>query len=140
MDATSGEKVPSFTADALIKQAMQLQPGTAIENAVWLMGGDAYFRQDKNRKVLRVTFADKQRTSYYIDEATARILGSQDSGSRVYRWLFNGLHRMDIPPLGERLLARRIAIFTLSAGGILLTIAGLVLAWRRIRRSISTLA
>jgi len=138
VDASSGGKIPSFTADALIKQAMLLRPGTAIENTVWLTEGDAYFRQDKNRKVLRVTFADKQRTSYYIDEATARILGSQDSGSRVYRWLFNGLHRMDIPPLGDRLLARRIVIFTLSAGGILLTIAGLVLAWRRIRRSIST--
>ena len=84
--------------------------------------------------MLRIAFADALNTTYYVDARTTKILASQDSNSRIYRWLFNGLHRMDIPPLTDRLLARRITIFILSTGGVLLTVAGIVLGWRRVRR------
>ena len=84
--------------------------------------------------MLRITFSDASKTSYDINAQTTEILASQDSNSRVYRWLFNGLHRMDIPPLGDNLLARRITIFVLSAGGILLTVTVILLGWRRLRR------
>ncbi|MBC7698278.1 MAG: PepSY domain-containing protein [Bacteroidia bacterium] len=136
IDIESAKQVPPFSSATLQLQAKQLQKNAAIVSADWLTNGDVYFHQDaqKTPKVLRVTFSDSLKTSYYINAQTTEILASQDSNSRVYRWLFNGLHRMDISPLGDNLLARRITIFVLSTGGILLTVAGIVLGWRRLCR------
>lgn len=132
----SGQQVAPFSSTTLQLQAKQLQKNAEIASADWLTNGDLYFHQNMQKipNVLRITFSDPLKTSYYIDAQTTEILASQDSNSRVYRWLFYGLHRMDIPPLGDKLLARRICIFVLSAGGITLTVAGLVLGWRRLRR------
>ena len=132
----SAKQVPPFSSATLQLQAKQLQTNAAIDSADWLTNGDVYFHQEaqKKPKVLRIMFSDSLKTSYYINAQTTEILTSQDSNSRVYRWLFNGLHRMDIPSLGDNLLARRITIFVLSAGGILLTVAGIALGWRRLRR------
>jgi len=136
IDPQSGVPVTSFSAAVLQAQASKLGAYGAVASAHWLSNGDLYFNQDAQitPKVLRIAFADALNTTYYVDARTTKILASQDSNSRIYRWLFNGLHRMDIPPLGDRLLARRITIFILSAGGVLLTVAGIVLGWRRVRR------
>lgn len=136
VDRQSGVPVAGFSAAILQAQAAKLALHAQITSAHWLTSGDLYFNQDaqKTPRVLRVAFADALNTTFYIDARTSKILASQDSYSRTYRWLFNGLHRIDIPPLGDRLLARRITIFVLSAGGVLLTLAGIVLGWRRVRR------
>jgi len=136
LDSESGVPVTLFSAAVLQAQASKLGTYGALASAQWLSNGDLYFNQDAQTtpKVLRIAFADALNTTYYVDARTTKILASQDSNSRVYRWLFNGLHRMDIPPLTDRLLARRITIFILSAGGVLLTVAGIVLGWRRVRR------
>lgn len=136
VDTQSGMVVAPFSAAVLQAQASKLGSYGVVDSARWLTNGDLYFKQDAQQTplVLRITFADALSTTYYVDARTTKILTSQDSHSRVYRWLFNGLHRMDIPPLTDRLLARRITIFILSAGGVLLTVAGIVLGWRRVRR------
>lgn len=134
--AQLGKQVAPFSSATLQLQAKQLQTNAVIDSADWLINGDLYFHQDtqKTPKVLRLSFSDSLKTSYYINAQTTEILASQNSNSRIYRWLFNGLHCMDIPPLGDKLLARRITIFILSAGGIALTVAGIVLGWRRLSR------
>lgn len=136
VDSQSGMAAALFPAAILQAQANKLGVHGAIASAHWLTNGDSYFNQNVQKipKVLRIAFTDSLNTTYYINARTTKILASQDSYSRIYRWLFNGLHRIDIPPLGDRLLARRITIFVLSAGGVLLTIAGIVLGWRRVRR------
>lgn len=136
INSQSGGPVASFSADILQLQASKLGVYGTIDSVHWLTNGDLYFYQDAQKipKVLRIAFTDTLNTTYYVDARTTKILASQDNCSRIYRWLFNGLHRMDIPPLSDRLLARRITIFILSAGGVLLTIAGIVLGWRRVRR------
>jgi len=136
IDSQSGVPVTLFSAAVLQAQASKFGTYGAVASAHWLTNGDLYFNQDAQTtpKVLRIAFADALNTTYYVDAHTTKILASQDSNSRIYRWLFNGLHRMDIPPLTDRLLARRVTIFILSAGGVLLTVAGIVLGWRRVRR------
>jgi len=132
----SNKKIAPFSAAILQLQAKQLQRKSVITSADFLTSGDLYFHQDAQRipQVLRVTFSDSLKTSYYINVQTTEILASQNNNSRLYRWLFNGLHCMDVPPLDDKLLARRITIFILSTGGITLTVAGIVLGWRRLRR------
>ncbi|HEY0843135.1 PepSY domain-containing protein [Methylotenera sp.] len=136
IDSQSGLPVAPFSAAVMQAQASKLGAYGAVASAHWLSNGDLYFKQDAQTtpQVLRIAFADALNTTYYVDARTTKILASQDSNSRIYRWLFNGLHRMDIPPLTDRLLARRITIFILSTGGVLLTVAGIVLGWRRVRR------
>lgn len=138
INSQTGTLVLPFIAASLQLQASKLGVDGVIASVRWLSDGDLYFHQDAQQtpKVLRIAFTDALNTTYYIDARTAKILASQDSSSRIYRWLFDGLHRLDVPPLWDKLLARRVAIFTLSAGGILLTVAGLVLGWRRVRRKL----
>jgi len=84
--------------------------------------------------VLRMQFNDTNRTSYYINANTSNIVATYDDKSRLYRWFFHGLHRLDIPPLSDFELPRQLVIFALSGLGIILSLAGLIIGFRRLQR------
>lgn len=137
LHAGDGQAVGPITTAQLQLQAVKLQPAANLFSTAWLPQGDLYYRAGRGRALWpawRVDFSDEKQTSYYINPQTAQIVHSEDRHSRAYRWLFSGLHQLDVPPLTEHLQARRASVFALSVGGILLVMAGLVLAWRRIRR------
>lgn len=83
---------------------------------------------------LRVDFADPDRTRVYIDLNTGQIGASLSRQERAGRWLFYFLHSWDTPGLlGTQALRDAVLIF-LSLGGIVVSAAGTVIAWRRLRR------
>ena len=84
--------------------------------------------------VVRVTFADRDHTAVYLDPQNGLISMRQTTGSRVNRWLYNGLHSLDFPFLYYRRPSWDLVLIVLSAGGIALTIATMVPALRRLRR------
>lgn len=47
--------------------------------------------------VLFFRLGDREHSMYYVDPKTARIVQSYDSRSRWIRWLYQGLHSMDLP-------------------------------------------
>ncbi|HBB78667.1 MAG TPA: sodium:proline symporter, partial [Pseudomonas sp.] len=52
---------------------------------------------------------------------------------RVERWLFNLLHSWDWLPLLERPRLREALMLAFSLGGLLISLSGVVLGWRRLR-------
>lgn len=83
---------------------------------------------------LRIDFADPQQTWVYIDLTTGMVSASLSRPQRAGRWLFYFLHSWDTPALLASRPLRNMALITLSLGGILVSAAGTVIAWRRLRR------
>jgi PepSY-associated TM region len=71
-------------------------------------------------------------TWYEIDGATGALLNRLDPSRRAYRWLFNGLHRLDFPALQSCPLLRTIIVVALCLCGLAFSLSGAVLAWRRL--------
>ncbi|MDP4025446.1 PepSY domain-containing protein [Methylobacterium sp. NEAU 140] len=95
---------------------------------------DAYWHGGRTLPVLRARFADPEATWFHIDPATGEILDRLDRSGRAYRWLFDGLHTLDLGPLSWRPTLRKTLIWILSALGLATAISGTVIGWRRLRR------
>ena len=94
----------------------------------------------RNRLPLPVIFVqlnDKESSSYYVDPKTARIVQSYNSYSRRNRWLYHGLHSIDLPWLYKHRPAWDIVVLALMLGGTSLCITSLILAWRVLRRKMA---
>ena len=90
---------------------------------------------DKPLPVLRVDFADAERTSLYIDPADGRLLAKFDTSRRVYRWLYSAVHHWDFGWFRNHWLWWGWMGVWISFG-VALSASAVVLAWRRLRRSL----
>jgi uncharacterized iron-regulated membrane protein len=137
-----GQVLPAGLDEARLRAAAQsLQPQARIVAAGWLHEPDLHYyalrHQQRSFPVYRVAF-DAQAGSgglvYYLDPRTARVALRLDEAGRWNRWLFNALHRWDLPPLMALPLARDALVIALSLLGLGLSGAGLVLGVRRLRK------
>jgi PepSY-associated TM region len=72
---------------------------------------------------------------YDIDAANGALAQKTDSSRRAYRWLYGALHRLDFPALAARPMLRTVVIVPLCTIGFLFSLTGIVIGWRRLRRS-----
>ncbi len=84
--------------------------------------------------MLRIRFDDAPATWVQLDPHTGAVLDVLDRNRRLARWLFNLLHSWDLPWLLERPRLREAVLIGFSLGGLLISLSGIVLGWRRIRR------
>lgn len=82
--------------------------------------------------ILRVVYGDPQASWVHLDPHTGALLSRNDSGRRTGRWLFALLHSWDWLPLLNRRPLWDVVMIVLSAGGILLSVTGVVIGWRRL--------
>jgi PepSY-associated TM region len=68
-----------------------------------------------------------------IDASNGVLLHKLDASQRAYRWLYEALHTFDIPALTSRPALRTTLIVGLCGCGFVLSITGVVIAWRRLR-------
>jgi uncharacterized iron-regulated membrane protein len=129
-----------FTEKELLERAASLLPSARIAQADWLTDYDAYWyaRENLGRirvlPALRVRFDDADATWFHIDPATGQVLDRLTRANRVQRWLYNGLHSLDIGILLRNRPAWDIVVIALSLAGLVLSITGVVVAWQRLRR------
>jgi hypothetical protein len=101
---------------------------------------DLYYL-DRNRErplpVILAQLTDGEKTRYYIDPKTARVVGSYDSRNWVNRWLYTGLHSLNFPWLYNYRPLWDIVVITLMLGGTALCVTSLVLAWRVLGRTLA---
>jgi hypothetical protein len=90
--------------------------------------------QQRPLPVLRIQFDDPAETWLHVDVITGEIAGQSTASSRTYRWLFNFLHDFDLPWLLDRRPLRDPLMWLLLALGTGMSISGIVIGWRRIRR------
>jgi hypothetical protein len=126
-----------FDDRAIESAAQDAMRGTAIVEAVWLREYDSYYYDRRDGRlqlpVLRVKFADPQRTWLYLDPARGAIVRKEERLTRVNRWLYHGFHSLDFPFLYARRPLWDVVMIVLSLGGLASAVTSIVPAWRRIR-------
>ena len=93
-----------------------------------MMGGSG-----RRLPVLKLEYGDTGNTWAYIDVHTGQPELTVDRAQRLGRWLFSFLHSWDISPMLAGGWLREALLVILSAGGMALSVSGIVIAWRRVR-------
>lgn len=135
---TAGTAHELLSQDAIMAR-MHAATGREPESVAILGAYDSYYYDRETGDgpvrplpVLRVEYADPARTVFYVDPLTGDIVYRSHQRSRLYRWLYNGLHSLDFGAFYRaRPLWDVVTLFLLS-GGTVLTLLGTVLAWRRL--------
>ncbi|WP_428509321.1 PepSY domain-containing protein [Roseateles sp.] len=134
--APGGQVLPQGLSEAQLRAAAQaMRPQQPLVQAQWLHEADLHYyplrHHPRDFPVYRLQYQDG--LLLYLDPRSARIALRVDAAGRWNRWLFNALHRWDLPPLHGLTLARDALVIALSLAGLALTAAGTVLGWRRLR-------
>jgi hypothetical protein len=122
---------------AISAAAAKLVPGARIGQVERLSAPDAYWYDVGSLPqlpVLRVRFDDAAGTWVHLDPATGAILGEIDRRGRLYRWLFDFLHKWDLNGLTLNRPAWDVVLWVLSLLGIVISISGIRIGWVRLTR------
>ena len=120
------------------KQVAQVVAGAVpVAEGRLLAEYDAYYldrRRERPLPVVRVRLRDARNSLFYIDPRSARIVGRYASDSWISRWLYHGLHSINLPWLYRWRPAWDMVVLALMAGGTALSVTGVILAWHVLRR------
>ena len=98
---------------------------------------DAYYfshhRDIVTLPVYRTVASDAEHTRYYIDASSGALVGIMDGNSRWYRWLHEGLHRMDFTPLLRTRPLWDVIMWVLMSAVATICCTGAILGIRRLR-------
>jgi uncharacterized iron-regulated membrane protein len=128
-----------FSVESLVSRLRTAVPDAPILETTLLPDYDSYYYSRGRQTplpVLRVKFADPDRTWVYIDPEMSQLLASVHRFSRVERWLFNGLHSLDFPFWYNKRPVWDIGMILLCLGGIASSGIGLWVGINRARRSL----
>lgn len=87
-------------------------------------------------RALFVELNDRVHSRLYIDPVTARVVGDYSSDQWVERWLYHGLHWINVPWLYDQRPAWDIVVLALMLGGAALSITSVAIGWSFIRRKV----
>jgi len=133
LPAAGGRASSEFSREqilAVVRTAMDQAP---IREVRVVTQYEAYYLDRHHQRPLPALFIqlnDKERSMYYIDPKTARVVEAYDAGSRWNRWLYHGLHSLNFPWLYEHRPVWDILMLVLLAGGTWLCITSMILAWQ----------
>lgn len=88
-------------------------------------------KYEKRLPVLRIKDGD---TWTYIDLATGQQVMKTDKGARIERWLYHGLHSLDFKFLVYKRPLWDIILWILLSGGTMVSITGLALTCKWLKR------
>ncbi|MBI2189232.1 MAG: PepSY domain-containing protein [Acidobacteria bacterium] len=132
---------PRFGRESMLEIAHEVMPGVPLHDALWLQAYDAHYydlRGGRPLPVLRVRFADAARTWLYLDPARGAIVQKMDDTRRLRRWLYQGLHSLDVPFLYYKRPLWDVVVIVLSIGGVALSATTLLPGFRRLRRRVAS--
>lgn len=126
-----------FDRQELLAAAARAMPGAEVLGVDRLTEYDAYYGDRRDGRTalpaLRVRFNDRHRTWLYLDPALGRIVHREQRWSRIDRWLYRGLHRLDFPGFYSRRPLWDIVVIVLLTGGLFSSVSSLAPAARRLR-------
>ena len=127
-----------------IDTAGQILPPPDMARAATLLGGgpaalldkgDTYYFESRSRTApLPVYRIVAGKIRYYLDPLSGAILRTSDSDDRWYRWLHEGLHRLDFTPTLRSGAFRALVMLPLLLGATLVCGTGAWLGLRRLFR------
>jgi len=134
--ADSGK--PTGLSTRVLREAAQtIMPAASIVAADVLTREHVYWYSHHRKRplpILEVVFDDPNGTWLYIDPATGELAGLIDRSARANRWLYKFLHDYDLPVLLRNQPARDGLVWLLSIAGLIISISGVVVGWRTLKR------
>jgi hypothetical protein len=115
-------------------------PDAPIVGSAFLTEYDTYYYSRDAQAplpVLRVQLGDADKTWVYVDPEVGTIVGQANRFNRIERWLYNGLHTLDFSFLYYNRPVWDFAVIVLTLGGAVLSGIGLMLGFKRLRRSVN---
>jgi uncharacterized iron-regulated membrane protein len=98
---------------------------------------DYYFSHHRDTVPLplyRFVLRDGSETRYYLDAVSGELLAKMDRGARGYRWLHEGLHRMDFTAAVRGRPQWDLLMLLLMSGVTVVCVTGTYLGYRRLLR------
>lgn len=138
-----GAKVDGFDRQEIIDLVKRTLSDSKIADITIIDQYDLYYL-DRTRQrplpVIRVLMNDEDRTRYYIDPKSARVVTTYNDRNWVNRWLYTGLHSLNFPFLYNHRPLWDIVVISFMVGGTALCVTSLVLAWRVLGRKLRRIA
>ena len=128
-----------FHPESLVERVLAPNPELKILEATILEDYDSYYYAFERRAplpVLRIKFDDPESTWLYIDPQMSQLVGRAHRRERIQRWIYHGFHSLDFSFWYYNRPAWDIGVIVLSLGGTLLSVIGLVIAWKRVWRAV----
>ncbi|PYU28846.1 MAG: hypothetical protein DMG32_01800, partial [Acidobacteria bacterium] len=135
-----GQPAAEFDRDRIIAALEKAAQPLALTEVRLVTKYEAYYLDRNNQLPLPAIFVqlnDRAHSMYYVDPKTARIVQSYNSNSRWNRWLYHGLHSLNLPWLYKYRPAWDIAVILLLLGGSSLSVTALILAWNVLWRKLA---
>lgn len=133
----TGAPAVEFDRAELVALVTKASQPVGLADARFLTEYDSHYLDRHHELPLPVLFVrmkDAQRSSFYIDPGNGRIVGSYSSGRWPERWLYHGLHSINLPWLYKHRPAWDIVVLFLMLGGTSLCMTSLIIAWRFLTR------
>jgi uncharacterized iron-regulated membrane protein len=83
--------------------------------------------------ILRLRFDDSGSSWLHVDGRTGELLSHMTSRDRAQRWLYHGLHSLDLGVLIRNRPAWDIVMLSLSALGMAMALTSVAIGWKRLR-------
>ena len=115
-------------------------PGVAILDYGIVRDGDTYTDLREGRLApgtVRVKLSDANETWLHVDPYSGEIVSVIDSSRRAYRWLFNGMHSLDIPGLVDKRPLWDAVMLVLLSCGLITSLTAVVVGLKRLSRMVS---
>jgi hypothetical protein len=132
----NGLPAPEVDRGALLAIVTKAAQPTGLSDARFIDEYDAHYLDRTGElplPVLFVSLKDKQQSGYYIDPRTGRLAGSYSADRWPERWLYHGLHSINLPLLYKHRPAWDITVLFLMLGGALLSLTSVLIGWRFLR-------
>ena len=130
----------SLRDNDLVSAARRMYPEAGVVSATHLTQEHVYWYSHHDVRPLpavEVKFDDPSATWIYLDATTGGLAGLSDRSARANRWLFDFLHDYDLPVLLRAGPAREILIWILSIAGLIVSVSGVVIGWRTLKRTVA---
>jgi len=136
-----GAAPDQFTAGRLLSLVRTTAGEQNIAEARMLDKYDLYYLDRTGQRPLPVVYVrlnDEANSRFYIDPSTARVAGRYSDSTRswVNRWLYHGLHSMDLPWLYNYRPAWDILVLSLMLSCTWLCWTSIVLSYRVLKRKL----
>ena len=112
-------------------------PSKTIKESYMVTADDVYGHLREGslpESTLRIVLADIDQTWIHINLDDGQIISVMDKSRRMYRWLFNGIHSLDLPGLVNRRPLWDVLMVVLMIIGFTFSLTGLVIAYKKLAR------
>jgi PepSY-associated TM region len=128
----SGWPQPFLTADQVAAYVGRAAPNCAAPEVIGVDDNYAAVSSMPAAPVYRSVCGD---VWFHVDGASGAILERLDSSRRAYRWFYTALHTFNFPMLSAHPAALSALIVLLCSLGLVFSVTGAVIGWRRLRQS-----